>query len=595
MINRTTKLRWRRRYRHGVGRVEDIGTQAENRLEKHFIKRLGRLFDARRFVITWVLLLVLVGGLVVIQARNLGKYYLDNRPAPGGIYTEGMVGSFSNANPLFATGLADSTVSKLVFSGLLTYDNNNHLVGALAQNWTISPDEKTYTVTLKPNLKWQDGSPLTSADVVFTFQTAQNPDAKSPLLHSWQGITIKAVNDRTVTFTLPSALTPFIYSLTTGLIPKHLLGSTEATQLRSANFNTSHPIGAGPFSWQTVEVLGTKTQDFEQHIGLVANDKYYDGRPKLDQFIVKVYGDQDRLISKFKQQEVTAMVGVDSLPESLAQAKNVHIYDKPLNAITFAFFKTDSPMLNSAQVRQALIMATNVSAVVNKLGLPVMVDNEPFLKDQFVYNRTLPQVATNVAEANKLLDAAGWARPAPNQTRQKGKDKLIIKLYGPNSEDFSLLATALQKAWQEVGVGSEATLQNGNDLQTSISNRLYDALLSTVTIGPDPDVFAYWHSSQADPRSASRLNFSDYSSKTADSALEAGRSRQDPALRAAKYVPFLQAWRSDAPAMALYQPNFLYLTNENLYNFDNKSLNDSSDRFNNVANWMIRQGHSLKP
>jgi hypothetical protein len=84
------------------------------------------------------------------------------------------------------------------------------------------------------------------------------------------------------------------------------------------------------------------------------------------------------------------------------------------------------------------------------------------------------------------------------------------------------------------------------------------------------------------------VNFSEYRSATADKALEAGRNRSDPTLRAIKYRPFLEAWRSDAPALMLYQPRFLYISHDEIHGFDLKVSNTGTDRYANVHNWMIR-------
>ena len=73
-----------------------------------------------------------------------------------------------------------------------------------------------------------------------------------------------------------------------------------------------------------------------------------------------------------------------------------------------------------------------------------------------------------------------------------------------------------------------------------------------------------WHSSQADVRAENRLNLSEYQSDEVDQSLESGRTRIDPKLRAVKYEPFLEAWREDAPALALYQPQYLYIVRGNV-------------------------------
>jgi len=85
------------------------------------------------------------------------------------------------------------------------------------------------------------------------------------------------------------------------------------------------------------------------------------------------------------------------------------------------------------------------------------------------------------------------------------------------------------------------------------------------------------------------LNFSEYKSPTADAALEAGRTRNDPTLRAVKYQPFLLAWQRDAPALGLCQPRFTYVTRGQVYGFSERTLVSGTDRFNTVEQWMIRR------
>jgi peptide/nickel transport system substrate-binding protein len=146
---------------------------------------------------------------------------------------------------------------------------------------------------------------------------------------------------------------------------------------------------------------------------------------------------------------------------------------------------------------------------------------------------------------------------------------------------------SLSSDWAALGVQAVPVLQDLTDFQTTLETHNYDALLYGISIGADPDVFPYWDSSQADQRSTTRLNFSDYKSTTADTALEAGRTRLDPALRAIKYRPFLQAWQTDAPALGLYQPRFLYITRGHVYGLADHTLNTDGDRYESVSDWEI--------
>lgn len=594
MIDRKTKLRMRRKFRDSRNQVEDYGLLAEEQLDKHLIKRLARVFDVRRFVLSWLFLLILLASLVTLQTRNLRSYYEELAPAPGGSYAEGMVGNFTNASPLYATGLVDSSVSKLVFASLLKYNENNQVVGDLAEKWSIDDTGKIYTVTLRPDLSWHDGRALTAEDVVFTFQTIQNPDAGSPLFASWRGITVKAVDPRTITFTLTNSFAPFVYSLTTGIVPKHLLENVQPAQLRSALFNNTKPIGSGPFKWEVIELLGDTPESRQQHIGMRAFEKYHAKTPALSRMLIKTYADEDQLLAGFDNQEVNAVVGLDHTPEKLLLNRDIIEHNVPLTAQNMAFFKTDSELLKDMRVRQALVRSVNVNEIIKGLRYPVKIADEPMLRGQIGYNPTLKQLPTDIEQAKKSLDEAGWKLPTDGLIRSNGKEKLELRFLAQKTTDYIYVTQQLQKAWAAIGVAVKITLVSDSELQAAISGRDYDVLLYGISMGNDPDVFAYWHSTQADPRAQSRLNFSNYKSKQADSALEAGRNRLDSNLRAAKYVPFLQAWRGDAPALALYQPRFLYITRGSLAGFGPKTINSASDRFANVENWMIRQEYTAK-
>ncbi len=593
MINRTTKLRWRRRIKKSRNQVEDLGYQAEENLEQHFFKRLNRLAYVRRFVMAWILLLIFLIGGVILQTTALSSYYTETRPVPGGVLTEGILGTFTNANPLFATGPVDNAVSQLVFAGLFKYNSDNKLVGDLAEKWSVDTTEKNYTVTLRPNLQWQDGTPLTAQDVVFSYQTIQNPDAKSPLFASWQGIRITKQNDRTVVFSLPNILASFPHSLTNGIVPEHLLGDIPPAQMRAIRFNTAAPVGAGPFKWSVIELSGTAIDDRQTRIGLVPNERYHGGAPKLQRFVIRAFTGEDDLLKSFENRELTAMSGIDTLPDTFKDDISVKQFNTPLTAQVMVFFKTNQQILSDIKVRQALVQAANQKELISGLGFPVIASRAPFLQSHPGYNADITQLSYNKEQAAKLLTDAGWL-PGKDGIRQKEGKELSFSMYSQSTSEYAYVTQKLQRDWQQIGVKVEVLLQPENELQDTVASHSYDALLYGISLGPDPDVYAYWGSTQADQRAANRVNFSEYKSPTADSALEGGRTRSDASLRALKYKPFLEAWRNDAPALALYQPRYLYVTRETIYGFNPTAMNVPTDRYANVENWMIRQDRVKK-
>jgi peptide/nickel transport system substrate-binding protein len=588
MRMRLLRLRFRRHWRQGHRQVEDLGQQAEQGMERYVFRRFGRLAAVRRFVSTWLILISLLIAGVIVQNMLLSGYFQTLRPVPGGIYNEGVLGRFTNANPLYATSDVDTTVSHLIFASLFSYNDQNQLVGDLARNYTVDARGLTYAVHLKPHLTWQDGRPLTSADVVFTYQSIQNPDAQSPLQSSWQGIGVRADGPLTVVFKLPDPLASFPYNLTNGIVPRHILAAVPPADLRSADFNTEHPVGAGPFAWHAIQVTGSDPNTAEEQVALTPFAGYQAGRPKLQQFDVHVYAASKQLIQAFKANQLNGAEGLTSVSPDLNGMTALQRHNLLLTAATMVFFKTSAGVLADAKVRQALAQGTDTGQVLAQLGYPTRTVREPLLTGQLGYDPGLKQAGYDPAAARAGLTADGWL-PGTDGRLVKAGQSLSFGLMAADTPEYHMVVRTLQAQWRRLGVQVQAQFLASADFQNVLNDHDYDAVLYGISIGVDPDVFVYWDSSQADIRAANRLNLSEYKSAAADAALEAGRTRLAPALRTIKYKPFLQAWQQDNPALGLYQPRLLYLTDGPVAGLNDHTLNTAVDRFDNVQNWEIRQ------
>lgn len=587
MVDRATKLRWRRKFRRSQKQVETATVQAEQGLENYFFKRFNRLGSVKRFVFGWITLLVVLSIGVVMQTQALSPYYQTIQPAQGGILTEGVLGNFTTANPLYAVGPVDTSVSRLVFASLLKQNGQNQLINDMA--FEVKSDERNiqHTVTLRDDIYWHDGKKVVADDVVFTYQVIQNPDAKSPLRANWVNVKIEKIDDKAVRFTLPHPLASFPHLLTNGILPQHVLGDIPPSQLRTSDFNTTSPTGSGPFKWDSIQISGQTPETREEQIGLSAFEKYHDGKPDLTRMIIKAVPTPERLQDQFNDRQVDTMVGLEKVPDNIQANGGVSEYEIPINGQVMIFLKTSNDVLKDKAVRQAIAKATNRDEILRGLGYAVIAANGPLLKSHLGYQEDLKQLAYNPTEANALLDQNGWAKNDKG-VRQKDGLPLVFQLYSRNNSEYAFITQTLQRQWREVGVDIEVILQDDTDLQSTLALHSYDALLYGITVGPDPDVYAYWHSSQADVRASNRLNFSEFKSKTADIALESGRTRADAGLRAAKYRPFIQAWQDEAPAIALYQPRFLYISRGKIYGLNAKVVNTATDRYSNVQHWRVR-------
>lgn len=581
---RTKRLK--RVFRKRRQQVGDITVEANRHLDRHLFKRINKIQHSWRFISAWIAFTLLIGLGLAYQIRSVDKFYLFDKPVAGGEFVEGIQGSFSNANPIYAVSSVDTSVSRLIFSGLVKYDNQGKIVGDLAEKWTIDEKATTYTFIIRNNAFWHDGKEVVADDVVYTIQAIQNPDTLSPYNLNWQGVTVKALDKKTVQIVIPGPLTSFIYSLTQGVVPKHVLESTPFAQLRSSEFNNRDPIGSGPFSWVGFSVLSNSDDALRQRIILQNYSGYHLGEPKLDRYTIEVFGDDSGAIDALKSRRIngaTLTTSPENLPDSVIQ-NNI----PTLNAV-YVFFHTQKVPFNDKKVRNASAQIMDTKRILAQLSYTPTGVNGPLLRNSSAYDKTRVQKTTDIAKAIELLDQAGWVKPPASFVRQKDSKPLEFTLLTEDKPEYVKLVDVLQRQFADVGIKMNVSIKSGKEFQRSLLNHEYEALLYGISIGSDPDVYAYWHSSQATP---DRFNFSEYKSSVADSALEGGRSRPDGELRNTKYVPFLDAWRDDSPAVGLYQPRLLFTLNDKLYNFEPFALAQTSDRYANVHNWMIKTSKS---
>jgi peptide/nickel transport system substrate-binding protein len=548
---------------------------------KFIIRRLANLREVRRHAFGWIILVGLLSGVAWWQADLSTRSYSTDVPAEGGVYTEGVAGTIDNVNPIFAATQAERSASRLLFAGLLTYDDEGDLVGELARSWTFDDTGKVFTIKLRPEARWQDGAAITADDVVFTFSLIKNADTRSPLYASWRNIGVEKVDAQTIRFTLPAAYAGFPNSLTVGILPMHTLKKVRPSELRTEPFNRSPSVGSGPFVFQGLSTVDAAQTHYV--VRMSANTMYVLGAPKLAGFQLHAYKDREELPKALRNQEVasigdTVISQLNSIDTSTFQR-----IDAPLDNGVYAFLRTDSGLLGDVKVRQALQLATDHVAIAKLFHGAVSNLEGPLFPNQLGFSADTHQPTLNVARAKQLLDEAGWAQAGQGSRRIKNGQPLKLHLVTVSSGDYPALAQTLMDEWSKIGVEFEPTLVKAEDIQQNvILPRAYDMLIYEIAIGADPDVFAYWHSSQASSRG---FNLSDYKSAKVDDALDSARSRLDPNLRAAKYHLFLQQWLGDAPAVALYRPSLVYIQNKDVVTFDNHPLVDPVDRYFNIRYW----------
>ena len=559
---------------------------------KFIVGRWNNIQNVRRHVIGWLLLVGVLIAAVGLQLSWFQRSYSVDAPAEGGTYAEATLGPIDSLNPLYASTSAELSASELMFSSLYSYDTTGTLQTDLATNTDVSEEGTVYTVSLRPDARWHDGAKLTAADVAFTIDVLRDPSSRTTIA-GWDEIEAEPIDDQTVQITLPAAYAAFRHALTFPIIPQHILGDVDPASLRENNFSQS-PVGSGPFKLRYFQTIDMTTDRKIVHLG--ANELYYKGVAKLARFQLHAFGSTEAIAQSLRTSEVNAAADISPDQVNDINAERYAVVSKPVNNGVYSLFNTDNPILSDADVRRALQVGTNTAQIRDALKADVRPLELPFVNGQLRGDEVprAPEVDTD--QAKKILDDAGWKAGAEG-VRTKDDVALKLKITALSGSENETVVQELSEQWRELGVSVEAEILGGEEsgvqvVQDYLQPRNFDVLLYELTIGADPDIYAYWHSSQATMRG---LNFSNYSNDIADDALSSARLREELDLRNAKYVSFAQQWLEDAPAIGLYQPVFQYVHNKGSVTMgEDLRLISPRDRYADVLYWTVNNSPVYK-
>lgn len=552
---------------------------------KFVVQRWNNIRDVRRHVIGWMLLVGLLIAATALQMWWFQNSYRTEAAAAGGTYAEAAIGPIETLNPLYASSSAERSAARLLFSSLYNYDKQGGLRGDIAESMTISDDAKVYTVKIKPNVFWHDNTRLTADDIVFTIDLIRDPSTRISLEQTWRDITAEVVDERTVVFRLPARIAAFPHALTFPVLPKHILEKVESVNLRENSFSNA-PVGSGPFTLRLLQTIDSGADRRVVHMG--AFEHYHGGTPKLSRFQLHSYDNREVIVRALQTGEVNGAADLASGDISSVDTDRYDVDHLHSGNGVYALFNTTSPVLQDKIVREALRLAADTKQIRSKLATPAPALDLPFLPSQIRSSEVPSAPATDTKRAASLLEEAGWKQDGA--VRKKDGQPLAIRLVTVKDSDFEAVVQELAAEWRKVGVMVETTLVDSSDptqnvAQNILQPRDYDVLVYGLAIGADPDVYVYWHSSQA---VRSGLNLSNYSNPISDDALAGARTRIEPELRDIKYVSFARQWLDDVPAIGLYQSNYIYVHSKRAETINQGSLVVSpQSRYADIPYWTV--------
>ncbi len=528
---------------------------------------------------------VLVSAVVLIQRASFS--FLAEIPTSGGSFTEGVVGSARFINPALALSPVDKDLVTLVYAGLLR-PSSNGLRPALADSYAISEDGLTYSFSLRSDATFHDGTQVTAEDVAFTIELIQQEQLKSPQFVHWEDVSVEIEGMHTVHIILPEAYAPFIENMTLGIMPRHIWEGIDIDAIPFSDHNIN-PIGAGPFKIDRVRRdQGGIPHSFE----LERFDQFILGRPFLTSLTIQLFRNEEEAFAAYQSRLIDSLGSIS--PELLTDSVDT-LFPDTFHAIplprTFAVFYNQNrmPLFTRSEVRETVELLTDRNEVINDAlggyGHPLtdpIPQNERSLETTESFDRDVRS-----AEAEELLNQRGWERSEEDGVWELVADdttyRFAFELSTANTPELVRAAESLAQQWRAFGIDVTIVAVDTHELaQSVIRPRRFEALLFGSILGREPDLYAFWHSSQ---RTDPGLNVAQFTSISADALLEQARRSADSIQRNEAHQAFIEEFAEERPALFLYQPTYLYFAPRHIRNISLTQLTEGNERFGDIHTW----------
>lgn len=502
-------------------------------------------------------------------------FILSAKLAESSTLVIGSIGEPKRLLPLLATDLPSAIISNMVFNGLLKYDGDLNIVGDLAESWEIKDGGKTIIFHLRKNVKWQDGQPFTSKDVIFTYQKVIDPKVATP--YSGEYSLVKDVYAKDSYTVVVRYKKPYAFSLTSwmiGIIPYHLL--------KDENLNTTvynrKPIGTGPYiveRWETGRFLVLRS-----------NPNYFRGKPKVEKIIYRIIPDSSTMFMELMAGKVDLMnlspFQFKRLFEAYKLHKNFTKYSYPSFSYTYLGFNLRLDIFKDKRVRQAIAYGIDREMIIDVVLMGLgEVSNGIFPPGCIMHDPKVTPFPYDPDKAIKLLKDAGWELDR-GVLKKNGKPFEFTILTNQGNNQRIATAEIIQYQLKKLGIKVNIRVLEWQALLKAIDERNFQAVLLGWSTGFDSDPYDIWHSSKVNQ---GEFNFVGYNNPEVDRLLEVGRVTFDIKKRKEIYSKVQRLIYEDQPYVFLYVPKSLVAVNKKVKGVEPKK----AGIFYNIENWRIEE------
>ena len=453
----------------------------------------------------------------------------------------------SRINPLLATDGASSTISNWIFNGLFKYDKNGNIVNDLASSYKfITPTH--LKVTVKQNILWSDKAKFTVDDIIFTFETINNPKIYTPYKTNFTKVKeLIKINDYELDIIYKEPYFKALHIWMMGILPKHIL--KDEKDLMTSQFN-KHPIGTGPYTLKEFKL--------SSDIILNVNKNYFGKIPKIDTIKYKFIPDPTTSFAMLNQQKLD-LGGLTPLQvdRQLKQnfKNNFSIFESASFGYTYIGFNLKRDKFKNNKLRKAINLAIDKQEIIDILYFShAKVCTGPFLPNTFAFNNTIKETH-NINKSIEILKSLGYDKNNPFE---------FTVITNANNSTRVNAAQIIQYQLAKVGINMKIrVLEWQAFLNTIVFPKKFDALILGWSLSLMPDARSIWHSSS---NKKGGFNFVSYNNKIVDKNIELAEITTNSKVLSKLYKEIFYEISQDLPYIFLYIPNSITAVSKNIKN-----------------------------
>ena len=413
----------------------------------------------------------------------------------------GSTNDIDGFNPFKIVEIPSYEVMGLTYDYLVDFSpKDSSPAPGLADSWETSEDGLTWTFHLNKDAKWQDGKPVTSEDVAYTFRRILEEKQGLYIDYVRQIEKIETPDKHTVVFETKDPSVQML-SMLVYILPKHIWEDVPADETKT--FKNSPAIGSGPF--QAVEWKEG------QSVRLEANPDYFKGAPHIDEIIFQLYDNDDAMVQALKNGEVDYIQGIPiNLFKSLENQEGIETNSAPDPGFTELGFNlyepspevieefdapktsTGNPALLDPLVREAINWSIDEEELTQKIlqgeGIPGTTLVPPVLAKYHLDLNESEIQGFDIERSKQLLEEAGWTDTNGDGTVDKDGEELELRLFVRSEDKDSVTAGQFIENWfEEAGIGLETKAISDTALTDAIYAADYDMFIWGWSSDPDPD------------------------------------------------------------------------------------------------------------